>query len=395
MLVFVAIAMVTLMGFLALTIDVGSGGRNRRIAQTAADAGALGGAAEIEKKNWGLISGAALAEAVRNGFASAEVTVNYPPATGPHAGNNAFVEVLVDRTIPTIFGSIFNVASMNIHARAVAGVGSLATNCLYSLDPTGPQALEVANGGELNTNCGITINSTDPNALDTNSSGTIDTSGGGVAISGNWTGNKTPVPAPSTGTAPAVNPLANLVIPTAGACTHMGKLMITKDTALTPGVYCGGLDVSSKTVNLAAGTYFFAGGGVHIANGGVLIGSGVTLINTIDGAGTYTFAPIDFGNGCKTQLSAPTSGDLKGMLMIGDPAAPANVENFFACSSDTPPELTGTLYFLNQKITFNGSNTTTQISGSVIAKNVEVSGKLEITNPSGINTSFLTKALVE
>jgi hypothetical protein len=395
MLVFVAIAMVTMMGFLALTIDIGAGGRQRRIAQTAADAGAIGGAAEIFKKNWGLISGAALAEAVRNGFAAGEVTVNYPPATGPHAGDNAYVEVLIDKTLPSIFGSFFSVASMNVRARAVAGVGSFVTNCIYSLDPDGPQAVEVTNGAELTTNCGITINSTDPNALDTHSSGTIDTQGGGIAIAGNWSGNKPPVPTPSTGTAPSVNPLSTFVVPTAGACTHTGKLTITKDTALAPGVYCGGLDVSSKSVTLSAGTYFFAGGGIHISNGGSLTGAGVTLINTIDVSGTYNFAPLDFGNGCKAQLSAPTAGDLKGMLMIGDPAGPSDVENTFACSSDVPPELTGTLYFPTQKITFNGSNTLTEISGSVIAKNVEISAKVIVTNPPSSSSTFQTFALVE
>lgn len=395
MLVFVAIAMVTLMGFLALTIDVGSGGRNRRIAQTAADAGAIGGAAEIKKKNWGLVSGSALAEAVRNGFDPSEVTVNYPPASGPHAGDVAYVEVLIDKTIPTIFGSIFNVSSMAIHTRAVAGVGAHSLNCLFSLAPDGPQAIDVDNGGELDTNCGITVNSTDPEALDTHSSGAIDTQGEGIAIAGNWTGNKDPIPLPSTGTAPIINPLKDLVIPAAGACTHTGLLAISKDTALTPGVFCGGLDVGSKTVTLAAGTYFFAGGGVHIANGGTLLGTGVTLINTIDGTGVYTFAPVNFGNGCKTKLSPPGSGALKGIVMIGDPAGPANVENTFACSSDNPPELTGIVYFPTQKITFDGSNSGTQILGSVIAKNVEVSGKVSIINDTSSNTTLQRFSLVE
>ncbi len=393
MLVFVAIAMVTLMGFLALTIDVGSGGRNRRIAQTAADAGALGGAAELYKKNWGLVSGAALAEAVRNGFDPAEVTVNYPPATGPHTGDNAYVEVLIDRTIPSIFGSFFNVASMNIHTRAVAGVGIKSLNCIFSLDPDGPQAIEVTNGGELTTNCGITVNSTDPNALDTHSSGSIDTNGGGIAIAGSWTGGKDPVPLPSTGTAPVVNPLKDLVMPTVGACTQVGKLNIKKDTALTPGVFCGGLDVGSKTVSLAAGIYIFVGGGVHIANGGTLLGTGVTLINSFNI--TYAYAPIDFGNGCKTKLSAPTSGDFKGIIMFQDPAAPADVVNTFACSSDDPPELTGSLYFPTQTISFNGSNSGTQIYGSVIAKNVQISGKVDVVSDLSSTSTLQRFALVE
>ena len=51
MLVFVAVAGVVLMGFLAMTLDIGAGARQRRIAQTAADAGAIGGGQEILRKN--------------------------------------------------------------------------------------------------------------------------------------------------------------------------------------------------------------------------------------------------------------------------------------------------------------------------------------------------------
>jgi hypothetical protein len=395
MLLFIAIAMVTMMGFLALTIDVGSGGRNRRIAQTAADAGAIGGAAELWKGNFGLASGAALTEAVRNGFVASEVTVNYPPATGPHAGDNAYIEVLIDKTIPSIFGSFFNVASMNIHTRAVAGYGQHALNCIFSLDPDGAQAINVDNGGLLTTNCGISINSTNSHALDVNSSGQINTQGGGIAISGDWTGNKTPSPAPATGSAPVINPLADLAMPTVGACTHTGLLSITVDTAITPGVYCGGLDVHSKKVTMSAGTYIFAGGGVHIANGGELVGAGVTLVNTIDPAGVYAFGVISFGNGCKTTLSAPTSGALKGIVMFGDPAGPANAVNSFACASDNPPELTGTLYFPTQTMLFDGSNSATAIVGSVIAKNVDVSGKITVLNEISGNTAIQRFTLVE
>ena len=396
MLVFIAIAMVTMMGFLALTLDVGAGGKERRIAQTAADAGAMGGAMEIWRKNFGLVSGGALQEAVRNGFLGSETTVNYPPASGPYAGNNAYVEVLIDRTIPTIFGSLFSVASMDIHTRAVAGVGSYALNCVFSLDPSGPSAIEVANGGEFNTNCGVSINSTNPNALDVNSSGQLDTSGGGIAISGGWTGNKTPAPAPSTGSAPVTNPLATLAIPTVGACDHTGLLLINKDTVLSPGVYCGGIQITNRQTTLQPGTYILAGGGLTVQTSGIIVGPGVTLFNTNDPAGTYAFGAFNFGTGCKATLSAPTAaGPLKGILMFQDPAAPANVNNTFACSSDNPPELTGTLYFPTQQITFNGSNSGTQIVGSVVAKNVLVSGKVEVINQTSSNSSIQRPALVE
>jgi len=393
MMVFAAVTMVVMLGFLAMTLDVGAGGRQRRIAQTAADAGAIAGAAELWRGHVGLASSAAVTEVVRNGFDAGDATVSYPPATGPHAGNPAYVEVVINKPIPTIFGSLLGLSSLNVSARAVAGFGSYALNCIFSLDPDGARAIEVQNGGELDTNCGISINSTDPNALDVNSSGEIDTHGGGIAIAGDWTGHKDPLPLPATGAAPTINPLANLTMPTVGACTTTGKLVITKDTALTPGVFCGGLDVSSKRVDLAAGTYFFAGGGVHIASGGQLFGYGVTLVNTI--SGSYAFGPIDFGTGCKAQLSAPTSGDLKGIVMFQDPAAPADVVNTFACSSDTPPELTGTLYFPTQQILFNGSNTATQITGTVIAKKVVISGKIQVNNETSGNSANQRFTLVE
>jgi hypothetical protein len=399
MLVFVAIAMIALLGFLAMTLDVGAGNRQRRIAQTAADAGALGGGTEIYRRMSGTglpddsVRASAVNEAVRNGFPADDVTVNYPPASGPHTGDVAYVEVLINRTIPTIFGSIFNTTSLNAGARAVAGVGSYALNCLVSLDPTGPKAVEVENGGQMTTNCGVAINSSNANALDVNNSGTLDASGSAIAISGGWTGNKTPSPAPATNTAAVQDPLSYITMPTVGPCDHTGLLTITKDTVLNPGVYCGGIRIKTKSATLNPGTYIMAGGGLTVETSGIIIGTGVTLINTINA--TYSFAPFDFGNGCKATLRAPTAGDWKGILMYADPAGPANAVNTFACSSDDTPELIGALYFPTQTIFFNGSNTLTDITGAVIAKNVDVSAKVVITNDTSGSTALHRLSLVE
>ena len=394
MLVFVAVAMVTLLGFLAMTLDVGAGNRQRRIAQTAADAGALGGGTEIFRLQYDSVTTSALAEAVRNGFDPSEVTVNYPPATGPHAGSNAYVEVLINRTIPTIFGSIFNFTSLNVAARGVAGVGSYSLTCLYSLNPNGPQALEIDNGGELDNNCGVAINSTNPNALDTNSSGLFDTGGSPIAVSGGWTGNKTPTPAPSTGTAQVSNPLASISMPSVGACTSTGLLTITKDTTLNPGVYCGGIYIDNKVATLNPGNYIIRGGGLTV-RGGYMYGTGVTIINSIDPTAAYAFSPIYFGNGCKTKLSAPTGGALAGILMFGDPAGPAGATNTFACASDVPPELTGILYFPTQDFFFDGSNSGTELKGTIIASTVEISGKVIITLDTSGSTVLKRLSLVE
>jgi hypothetical protein len=377
-----------------MTLDVGAGNRQRRIAQSAADAGALGGAIEIYRLTFDSVVASARNEAIRNGFASGEITVNYPPATGPHAGDNKYVEVLINKNIPTIFGSIFNVGSFDVAARAVAGVGSFNTMCLYSLDPSAPRALEVDNGGELTTNCGVAVNSTNPNGLDVNSSGQLNALGGSIAIAGGWTGNKTPSPAPSTGTAAAINPMAYLSMPTVGACTSTGLLTIAKDTTINPGVYCGGLYIDNKTTNLNPGTYIIRGGGLTV-RGGKFYGTGVTIINSVDTTGVYAFAPIYFGNGCQTKISAPTTGAFSGVLMYGDPAGPSGALNTFACASDVPPELTGVVYFPNQQFLFNGSNSGTLLQGTIIAQRVEISGKVTINLDTSGSTANKRFTLVE
>lgn len=402
MLVFVAVSMVVLIGFLALTLDVGAGNRQRRIAQTAADAAALAGAAEIWRNitDPGVIKPAAQAEALRNGFNDADpdvqVQVFYEPGpvSGPHAGDGAYVEVVIDKTIPTIFAGIFNFASLGVRTRAVAGVGSYALNCIYSLDPSGPKAIEVENGGELTTNCGVSINSTNPNALDVNNSGQLNTQGGGIAIAGGWTGNKTPTPTPSSGAPLFENPLKDLTMPTVGACDHTSKVIVSGTMTLSPGVYCGGIEVTTgERANLESGLYIINGGGITVGNSGQFYGDEITLINTFDG--THPYAPFDFGTGCKAKLTAPTSGDWKGILMFQDPAAPANVVNTFACASDESPELTGTIYFPTQTFFFDGSNTSTEIMGTVIAKNVVVSGKIEVINEKSNNSALQRFTLVE
>lgn len=395
MLVFVAVTMVGLFGFLAMTLDLGAGNRARRIAQAAADAGAIAGGWEIFRLQSGdTIRASALNEATRNFSTADSVQRFWPPVSGPYAGNTQYVEVLVFKRVPTIFGKFLALDDMNVRARAVAGVGSYTLNCIISLEPTAASAIEVENGGKIDTNCGIAINSTDPSALDVNQSGNIDTNGGGVAISGGWTGNKAPIPDPGTGVAPTVNPLAAITMPAVPACTTSSQLVITKDTVLSPGTYCGGIDISTKEATLQPGTYFIAGGGINIANGGSIIGTGVTLISTIDPTYGNPYLPFYFGNGCKMKLSAPTSGDWKGILMYGDPAAPV-VQHTIACSSDDDPELTGALYFPTQSVYFIGSNSGTTVQGAVIAASVQVKGSLNVLSDTSGNTAVLRVSLVE
>src|SRR6266567_3745979 len=121
--VLVAVSLVVLMGMLVLAIDAGNFQRQRRMAQTAADAAALAGAIEIFRNRPDSIDQSAKSEAKRNGFEDLVggdvVTVTYPAASGNFTGDK-YVDVVVQRTVPTAFGSFFGQGSAVIHSRATA-----------------------------------------------------------------------------------------------------------------------------------------------------------------------------------------------------------------------------------------------------------------------------------
>src|SRR5688572_33155921 len=99
----VAMSIVGLMGLMALAVEAGSLHRERRTAQTAADAGAIAGAYEIFREQVrDSVDSAAYYETARNGFidgVNGVIVTPRIPTSGPHAGDTSFVQVLVPRTL--------------------------------------------------------------------------------------------------------------------------------------------------------------------------------------------------------------------------------------------------------------------------------------------------------
>ena len=392
MLVFVEIVGLILMGFLAMTLDVGAAAKLRRVGQTAADAGAFGGGQEILREMpHDSIVASALAEAVRNGFSAGDITVNHPPATGTYAGNNQYVEVLIHRSMATLFGGIFNFSSLDVGARAVAGVGAADLNCIYTLDPSGADALFV--DGALSANCGIVVNSTSPNALwvkpGANLKAPSVTVAGGIHGSGDITGSS------ATGVAPVINPLKDLAFPTDNDCSaHPSTVTISGSgtTALYPGVYCGGIDIANggATAFLNPGNYIIRGGGISVATGGNIIGSGITIFLS---TGSQPYTGMNITNSCDAQLSAPTSGAYEGILFFQDPLAPVPYTNTFSCNGTQ----TGTFYFPTQTVYFANGNGKLTIEGSVLAFHVSIKSgsEVELVNDPTANNAVKRLSLVQ
>ncbi len=164
-LVLTAVMMVALTGFMGLALDVGSLYHHRRIMQTAADAGALGGGAEVHRGQAVFTTTSALSATAENGYADGAngvtVTVNWPPLTGPYAADPAAVEVLIAQPSPTYFMRLFGWTTVQVPARAVAWAGANDKNCIYVLEETDQDAFSYNSSAQLTADCGLRVNSSD------------------------------------------------------------------------------------------------------------------------------------------------------------------------------------------------------------------------------------------
>src|SRR6266849_8305979 len=122
-----AAAIIGVVGFAGLVMDLGYGEYTRRSAQAAADAGAKAASLEILGGSTSYIDSAAQQDTANNGFKNGSdgvtVTVNHPPASGFYAAKGAYAEVIVSKTINTSFMSILGFPTMTVKARAVGGSG--------------------------------------------------------------------------------------------------------------------------------------------------------------------------------------------------------------------------------------------------------------------------------
>ncbi|HYN81551.1 MAG TPA: pilus assembly protein TadG-related protein [Gemmatimonadaceae bacterium] len=380
----VAVSLVGVMSVTALAIDVGSLQRQRRIAQTAADAGATAGAHEIFRAQpQDSVFASAHAETTRNGFTNGTdgvtVSVYNGPVSGFYIGDDEFVEVVISRPATTIFGRLLGRNSVTIDVRAVAGIPAPSENCIYALDTDDEMSLSVS-GSEslLAVGCGIVVNSNDPKAVAIESNGTltgdalavtggIAPTGGTIVISGSM----------EMGVAPSPDPLAYLERPSFNPtqCDFIDTNVISSTTrVLSPGIHCGGIKIDG-TATLNPGLYILRGGGLT-SGSGVITGTGVTFFNTNATAangGANKFGRFELGSASRATLSAMTTGPLAGILFFQDPAggeAGTVYENVIASGSNAV--FTGTMYFPTQPIELGASTSTTTINGGVIATKVTV-----------------------
>ncbi len=312
-LVLAAIAMVVLLGFASLGVDMGYLYSTRRRMQTAADAAAVAGASAI--RDGQSYTNAADDVASFNGFTNSQnnvtVTVSEPTLPSPYPSGVTYVEVDISQTVPTFFLRVLGYKSMKVGARAVSGAVA-GPACIYAMDPSGSGSFSLTGNANVNSQCGVIDDSTSSSGLSLTGNITLKaTSVGVVGSSFSKSGNINISPQPVENLAALPDPLsgrANSIAPTVGGCSQAASTNggsysnsgIVTTLNLTPAVYSGGMSVSGiiGTVNFAAGTY----------------GNGINLGGNV---GTANFNPGQYQNGGGSGASITVTGNTTTVLAAG------------------------------------------------------------------------------
>lgn len=310
-----------------------------------------------------------------------------------------YVTVYVTEKTALTFLSVLGMGNWGqTSARATAGVISTAAgSCVYALDPSSAASLSLSNGVTVTSECGYYVDSNNAGALSVVGgaslkaidSSQIKVTGGDTINNGGSTS-----PAPLTNQAVAADPFANLPVPWGSStssrtysCEYTGCNHTTCDhtnynwttwqsstLTMAPGVYCGGIQIGNTTsVTFQSGVYILDGGGMNLGgSGGIsggVTGSNVLFFNT----GTNsTYRGITLGNGVDFTFTAPSTGNLEGILFYQDPGITAPTASATTCGTSgaevcldggSDLSLSGAPYFPNTTVNFsNGTSTASSVA---------------------------------
>ena len=231
-----AVAAPVVVGFSALGAEVMYWQYTHRMLQSAADAAAFSGAAQLAQgRDFSYASAAATNAAYETGLGpstSDTPTVLSPPTSGAFAGDARAVEVVLTERLPRLFTSLFfNSPTVQISARSVSRTAGARPACVLALNKSANKAVSFAGSSTLVLQgCDVASNSIANDAIDFQGATQVTTEcasavGGVDGEEGSLT--LTDCAAPFSGSRPFPDPYADLTFPTPGACDAVLKSNLT------------------------------------------------------------------------------------------------------------------------------------------------------------------------
>jgi Flp pilus assembly protein TadG len=400
-LIMTALSLVILLGVTALAVDTSYMFDYRNRMAAAADAAALAGARAKKAGYTGTnLIRFAQNQAYLNGFQhganNVSVSINNGPASGPFAGNTAYVEAIITRATPTFFARVLGRSSLTVTARAVAGTGPVPLANIIALCKTGAttydytdcEGIEVTATTSITANSGIINNSKDHDGFVLGSQSIMQATD--FAISDPWSettrctsdvagtsGINCRTVAGSTNTTgivhygaePTADPLQGLAVPSCGSpCANIYTADVvcnpicssTGTNVVQPGEYQRKITLGSGTVYMngvvykstGASDFLFTGSGTDKV---YVCGYGPTLPAGCTNTGGVTLAITGTGN-LKIQTGVVLRARSDQILVYQANNQPMVV------GGGAGIDISGVIYAPLASVSFTGGSTGTTIS---------------------------------
>ena len=398
-LVMTALTAPILLGMAALGFDVISWYMMKRNAQTIVDNAALAATLELQRGSEPAdVKSAAAAHAAHSGFVDGthgKLTVNVPPLAGPHAGDDMFVEVVVEQSGTYLLSAaMFKDDATTITSRAVGGLYSGGNYCVLALHTSVADAIRFSGSSTAELNyCSVASNSSHSQAmfLDGDSL-TADIAQAVGGITYNPTDVTLTYNPPREGAPQVADPYDDLVVvpdPSTMTCDYSG-LKVDDTRTMDPGVYCGKTDFNSKAdITLNPGVYVIYDGRLRINASAQITGTDVTFLFT--GPASDAIGQLDINGGAIIDLTAPDdaghnygpySGEYGGVLFFQDPTMMTTDNDWGGTArfnGGAQMAMEGATYFPQSDIEFSGGIDVEVGCLQVIGRTVTFTGNSHVT----------------
>jgi hypothetical protein len=364
-----------------LALDYSAIQRERWRMQETADSAALYAAKELEK------AGVEEADLVTTGREVIDANFMIDGDLGYDMDTQAnAIRVTLAKVYDPTFLALMDPGPINLGVLAEVRYEQInkGAKCFMALSETGTGMLNLNGNALINAkNCDVHVNSDSVKAVDLNGNGTSIKAASNCFHGNVESGYERIQPPPVTGDACPVlpDPFDSVVTPTVGPCDYTDyKVHSNKTVTLSPGVYCGGLDVSSGAkVTFSPGLYIIKDGGFKTTGSVNMTGIGVTFYFVGDDV------ELDFSGGTTFHFVAMTKDQanndqdqLAGFVVFFDVDADYSETNAFSGNSNTYFE--GILYFGRREVKINGEGEVN--SGSplsvLVANNIVLDGNATI-----------------
>lgn len=352
----------------AAVMEYSSLSRQRTSLQRAVDGAALAAARELSLVN---ADETRVATVGRGVIVSSLAHGSTVPASVSVAviNNRSAVEVQASQAVGSIMGKLLSLPEAELRAAATATLRGSTRLCMLGLDPSLAGTVRLTKDARLTAErCSVYSNSKSTIGLTAQMNAVLKAER--ICSSGGYSGRRGVnfSPEPITDCPQIEDPLASRAPPFVAGCDYNNRQILGGVHKLSPGVYCGGLDVKNNAkVTLSPGIYIMNGGPLTVSQGASLEG---------DYVGFYfrgQSAILNLGVDSTISLSAPKDGALAGILFFEDPGSPPMRR--FSVSSDNARKLLGTIYLPKASFYVDANKPVADLSAYtvVVARQIELS----------------------